>query len=356
MALWGNNDNVSVQSGGTVSVNYDTGVVTGTGTTFGTSGFAQPGDVIRFGVRGRVGAGATYYGDAVIVSVASTVSLTIGSTDGLQGGAIGNTSFTITQCPQYTVTNPSFSEDPTFNAEAPSFKTIAVGGAHTNVLTSIGASIIPVNLTEQDHGKFLLQELKVGDIIVNDGNNIPIVSISTAAVAVNGFSPVGFATLFIQEAVIPGVFAGDAFGASGVDVDFGGSNQQNFEIVSVASTAITLGSTISSGISTGTRVLFDGAFMIGLGATITAGIATGDKIEFKRLQAGYDRFCYGIGSTNASVAEGSQYQVDHAGWVGVTTYIDNHGNLRVKKETLVAMSGIATGNAPVYDADPMAGN
>ena len=36
------------------------------------------------------------------------------------------------------------------------------------------------------------------------------------------------------------------------------------------------------------------------------------------------------------------------GWVGVTTYVDTEGNLRVKKEILVAMSGIATGNAPVY--------
>ena len=33
MALWGNNDLVG--SGGVVSLNYSTGVVTGTGTTFG---------------------------------------------------------------------------------------------------------------------------------------------------------------------------------------------------------------------------------------------------------------------------------------------------------------------------------
>ena len=34
--------------------------------------------------------------------------------------------------------------------------------------------------------------------------------------------------------------------------------------------------------------------------------------------------------------------------MSVTTYLDNLGNLRVKKETLVAMSGITTGNAPAY--------
>jgi hypothetical protein len=36
--------------------------------------------------------------------------------------------------------------------------------------------------------------------------------------------------------------------------------------------------------------------------------------------------------------------VAHGGWVGVTTYTDNHGELRIKTETLVAMSGITTGN------------
>ena len=38
----------------------------------------------------------------------------------------------------------------------------------------------------------------------------------------------------------------------------------------------------------------------------------------------------------------AQYGVTHEGWVGVTTYNDTDGNLRVKKETLVAMSGITT--------------
>ena len=36
----------------------------------------------------------------------------------------------------------------------------------------------------------------------------------------------------------------------------------------------------------------------------------------------------------------------HAGWVGIMTYVDTHGNLRTKTETFVAASGIATGNRP----------
>ena len=85
MALWGNNDNLV--SNGTVALNYATKVVTGTGTTFGTVGFGATGDVIRFGSRGS---GGTYYGDAVIVSIAGTQSVTIGSTDGLSGAAIAD--------------------------------------------------------------------------------------------------------------------------------------------------------------------------------------------------------------------------------------------------------------------------
>tara|TARA_Y100000768_G_scaffold10610_1_gene7532 strand:+ start:80 stop:607 length:528 start_codon:yes stop_codon:yes gene_type:complete len=102
MALWGNKDNVT--SAGTVGLNYSTGVVTGSGTAFGASGSAQEGDIIRFTK------GAVYYGDAVIKTIASATSLSIGSTAGLSGAAIAASGFTITQLPKYTITDSSFSE------------------------------------------------------------------------------------------------------------------------------------------------------------------------------------------------------------------------------------------------------
>ena len=105
MALWGNNDNKG--SGGTVSLNYSTGVVTGAGTSFGNVGAAATGDVIRFGFRGS---GGTYFGDAVIVGIASTTQLTIGSTAGLSGASIATTAFYISQLPKYTVLDSTFSE------------------------------------------------------------------------------------------------------------------------------------------------------------------------------------------------------------------------------------------------------
>ena len=48
----------------------------------------------------------------------------------------------------------------------------------------------------------------------------------------------------------------------------------------------------------------------------------------------------GIDDTEAGTSEGNHAQ--HAGWVGVTTYIDCHGHVRKKMETLVAMSGITS--------------
>jgi len=175
MALWGNSDNVT--SAGTVTLNYTTGICTGSNTAFGDAGSAQEGDVIRFGDRS-----GTYFGDAVIVSIASTTQLSIGSTAGLSGVAIAGTSFQISQLPKYTVLDSKYSES-----------------------------------------------------------------------------------------------------ASGTE----------------------------------------------------------------------DSYVYGISTAGGSAAQNTSYQISHAGWVGVTTYVDQHGELRVKKEVLVAMSGITTGNAPVYDADPL---
>jgi hypothetical protein len=72
MSLWGNKDLVG--NGGTVWINLSNEVVTGTGTTFSTSGFeVSEGDIIV------VGAGATY-GHAVISSVTSNTVASIATT------------------------------------------------------------------------------------------------------------------------------------------------------------------------------------------------------------------------------------------------------------------------------------
>ena len=117
MALWGKTNVVG--SGGSVSLNYSTGVVTGAidgagaGTSFGSVGAAKTGDIIRFGSRGpesSTGGTGTFFGDAVVVSIASTTSLTIGSTAGLSGAAIAVTSYYIAESPQFLIGDSSYSE------------------------------------------------------------------------------------------------------------------------------------------------------------------------------------------------------------------------------------------------------
>jgi hypothetical protein len=171
MALWGNND--SIRGGGTVALNYQTGAVTGTATTFGQTGAIQEGDIIRFGTRDNV-----YFGDAVVVSIASTTSLTIGSTAGLSGVAIAGTTYVGSQLPKSSILDSKYSEK-----------------------SGVGAN---------------------------------------------------------------------------------------------------------------------------------------------------DSYIYGVASEGLDNAQSSSFALTHAGWVGVTTYIDASGNYRVKSETLVAMSGITTGNAPAF--------
>jgi len=53
---------------------------------------------------------------------------------------------------------------------------------------------------------------------------------------------------------------------------------------------------------------------------------------------------FGVDATEVGLARTTAFAVAHAGWVGVTSYIDTHGNLRVKSEVLVAGSTI-TGDA-----------
>ena len=111
MALWGNNDNVG--AAGSVSVNYATKVVTGAagdgslGPLFGETGNVQEGDVISFGVKTE---GGTYFGDAVVASIASTTSLSIASTAGLSGAAIAATTFSVSQSPKFLTVDSKYSE------------------------------------------------------------------------------------------------------------------------------------------------------------------------------------------------------------------------------------------------------
>ena len=97
MALWGNSDNVG--SIGTVTLDYSNRVVSGwagtaaagLGASFGLTGYAKTGDTISFGQHGT----GTYFGEAVIASIGSTLQVTIASTVALNGSAIAGVNYTI---------------------------------------------------------------------------------------------------------------------------------------------------------------------------------------------------------------------------------------------------------------------
>ena len=197
MSLWGNNDNVT-SAGKITAINYDTGVVTGSGTAWGASGSAQVGDVLRIGVRGP-GVAATYFGDAVITSIASATSCSIASTASLVSPSLGTP----------------------FN--------LALAG----VTTDFTVSQMPIWCTQN------LQ----GDKYRNKASS------------------------FESDSLVFGISNATAQNSSS-----------------------------------------------------TAAQAPSEQGQFKT----------------------------ESGWVGITTYIDNHGNYRVKQEVLVAMSGITTGSIDYY--------
>ena len=243
MALWGNNDNVG--SGGTVSLDYSTLVVTGSGTTFGNVGAAKTGDVIRFGA-----AFNTHLGDAVIVGIASTTQLSIASTAGLSGVAISGVQFQVSESPKFAVLDSHLNQS---------------GGGDTETITVL-----------------------------------------VSAATTNAL--VGVSTVFVNS--LTGVVAGDTF--------VSGANTRIVSTVGVTS--------------------------VSLASTISAGIATAAVITFSRVTGGHETSVIGVEDAGTEASVSTKFKLSHAGWVGVTTYKDNEGNLRVKSEVLVAMSGITTGN------------
>jgi hypothetical protein len=253
MALWGNND--AKGSGGTVSLDYDTLIVTGSGTTFGQVGAAATGDIIRFGDRT-----GTYYGDAVIVGIASTTQLSIGRTCGLSGAAISGVQFDISELPKYTIKDKRYQQ-------------------------------IFTDTTE-----------------------------TTTEVTTTAAATAGIGTNIVAIASTSGVLVGDTLVSGSVSK----------VVTSIASTTVSLASTIASAITSGASVAFN------------------------RISGGYEASIYGVADAGVADAATTTYELTHSGWVGIQTYKDSEGNLRVKKEVLVAMSGITTGNTPLYDSNPFA--
>jgi hypothetical protein len=114
----------------------------------------------------------------------------------------------------------------------------------------------------------------------------------------------------------------------------------------------TFGSAVVSGITSDTVIsiattqYLSGSAISGIAYTIS------EKPVYTLEDSGYQynanpkHEVYGVDKYEIStLGISTQYGGIHAGWVGIQTYIDMHGNLRVKSETLVAMSEISSGTA-----------
>ena len=143
MALWGNDD--AVTSAGTVSLNYTTKAVTGSGSNFTADSVGQ---VIRFGTGGA--GDATYFGDAVIVSVASTLACTIDSTMGLSGAAISGVQYQLSELPKSSVLNVVYSESASGTPDSYVYGTAAAGVDATDL--GVHAGWVGITTYVDNHG------------------------------------------------------------------------------------------------------------------------------------------------------------------------------------------------------------
>ena len=344
MALWGNNDNVF--SGGTVTLQYGTNRVVGTATSFGNSGSASVGDVISFGT--PFDGPKNYHGDAVIVAIGSTLELTIDSDAGLSHGMIENVAYRVTQSPK------SATHDPNHNQMTNSAK-FRTAKLVTTVSSRVGIGSTVIFVSGNPAG----ENVAAGDVARYGFGSIvtgiaSVVSVGTTFVRVNAS---GISTQVLHYHA----HGARAVGQSEVTVFDRYFNRHDNSVESIE-----VGDTFQVGLNTigiGTirKVSFLGASepnrkilvldtplvqAVGFRAEVKVerGISAGTQIEFigDETESGKEATVIGIAQTGASNASGTSYQLTSAGWVGITTYTDMHGNARVKKETLVAMSGITT--------------
>ena len=363
MALWGLNDNLA--SPGTVTMNWtpETGTaiaattgnytITGSGTSFGYTGCGEVGDIIRLGVKGGEGGYQDYFGDATIVAVASSESISIADTGSLYNVAIAATDYYISQLPKFTTQDGRWSEA---NTAEPELKAHLIDNAYAAMALPTlagepGSRNVPI-YTGGTPGLPTGVDIQAGDTLLNDGNNIRVTGVGTIVVTASQFNTgsAGVTVIGITTgAYIDFVPLGGAIGATLVN------GNANIPISAIGSSTLTVSAATGSGISAADILTINTPYGVSLASTMTAAIASGENLTFKRMQAGIDATVYGIGQTvgaGISVADGDiPFWSQGGGWVGVTTYMDCQGNLRVKSEILVATSsnsGVTTNAGTGY--------
>ena len=105
--------------------------------------------------------------------------------------------------------------------------------------------------------------------------------------------------------------------------------------------AVVAGVTSATQISIASTQFLSGAAISGIAYTVS------QKPVYTLHDSNYESTeIYGVDSVEVGLAATTAFAVGHSGWVGLTTYTDTHGEVRVKHEVLVA-GGILT----TFDAD-----
>ena len=326
----------------------------GAGTSFGKGvGFAKTGDILKFGDV----IGGTYYGNGIVVGIASTTLCYIASTEGfsstIQDTNLAGVDYTVNDQPIWGSQTERWSQG-TLSSEEEAlagFVGLAFSMSPTGVATDKFVLDGPYTESFNADGE---PRVLVGDSISTSlssggygglGNDVSAIGAS-AKVTIQ-FGPltqnaaVGVSTVAISTG---GINLGDTFQANNICTAINRIGLGTIGFAATIGYGLTSGNVVSIGRTVSNVFTNDGTSVVSIAATETVRITRG---------TGADKVYLGGISTNGTdSSQGTVYEVAHGGWVGVTSYFDQAGNLRVKTETLVAMSGIATGNNPVLGGDP----
>ncbi len=365
MSLWGKLDNKL--SDGTVTLNHANRLVVGSGTTFGINngvGYAATGDVIRFGT--PFGGSAGYFGEAVITGIGNTQELYINSTAGISPIDLTGVAYQITQTPKSGSTDAAFNKFSRGIAQQGTLKlATTVNGnvaAGTTVITTTGTvtgnGIVVGDVVEITHGGLLPRPAyhKVNTIAANTirvEGGLPTVK---SEYRLANAASTGDALLTLKEAPILSFLDGGRFGAHLDDLKVGDTFGLGLAGINTAGIG-----TIENRTANSVDIVLSGNVKLAAGhaadtiVTISRGVISGSIIEVFASEdvTGDETQVVGVSTVGVQHAQTTQFETG-AGWVGVTTYMDMHGSLRVKKDLLVAMSGITTGNTPIYNGNPLA--
>ena len=137
-----------------------------------------------------------------------------------------------------------------------------------------------------------------------------------------------------------------------VNVTTGVVTKQSGSIAWTAGNGVKVGQVITiDGTSEGVIESIDSATQLTIGTEYLPGTNISNKgyeIREKPKSTLFDSNygageIFGVDTAEQAAAreDNSQYRPAHAGWVGITSYTDMHGNQRVKTEVLVAGSSIS---------------